>query len=171
MNVRYRVGLSQAERDELTAMLSKNRAARNQRPDIAGGDGRGDEIAGTVASAPLHVALLSLLGRTTLLRMPSSTASRSISLPVTSIAGRQGRRLASRTLSVPLAGAGRHRLAGALKRFERAGARREAARGGDGHRSGRFCTRPVRQRARSCASCAACDSQKVRGTNEVGQLP
>jgi hypothetical protein len=39
MNVRYRVELSQAERGELTAILSKGkRAARKQaRPDIAGG--------------------------------------------------------------------------------------------------------------------------------------
>ena len=56
MNVRYRVELSQAERDELTAMLSKGkRAARKlKRAQIllAADAGRSDEeIARTVAVA------------------------------------------------------------------------------------------------------------------------
>jgi len=53
MNVRYRVELSQAERGELTAMLSKANEppASSSAPDIAGGDaGHSDEeIARTVA--------------------------------------------------------------------------------------------------------------------------
>ena len=69
MNVRYRVELSQAERDEHTAMLSKGkRAARKlKRAQIllAADAGRGDEeIARTVAvSTPPRQPCSALLAR------------------------------------------------------------------------------------------------------------
>src|SRR6202049_1345498 len=53
MNVRYRVGWSQAERDELTAMLSKGKRARKlKRAQIllaADAGRRDEEIAGALA--------------------------------------------------------------------------------------------------------------------------
>ncbi len=59
MNVRYRVELSQAERDELTAMLGggKHAARKLKRAQIllaADGGRRDEEIARTVQSQPLH---------------------------------------------------------------------------------------------------------------------
>ena len=56
MNVRYRVELSQAERDELTAMLGggKHAARKLKRAQIllaVDGGGRDEEIARTSASA------------------------------------------------------------------------------------------------------------------------
>ena len=63
MNVRYRVELSQAERDELTAMLGggKHAARKLKRAQIllaADGGGRDEEIARTVSVS------LSTVGRT-----------------------------------------------------------------------------------------------------------